>query len=159
MPANDDGGDDRRLTGKRLWGRGTVTADSALDLVLSSTRNLPIRYWQERFLFFGAEDENVHLITAGAFPVKLVPNKSHPVLALAPMPGGVGWRVCPCSSKRSFGGPQGHYIRQGCRLDYTRHEMDRDSYPVWKVVFPFPASRAGRLLFKGQVPEECFVRP
>lgn len=146
----------KRLTGIRLWsdlnGR---TADRDLDLVLGAVTKLPLRYWRERMFFFGASDKDLFHLTEGRFPRKRIPKHTHPIFALEPLPENAGFRVCPCSSKRSFGNHQFRYINKGCRLDYTHHEMDRDSYLLEALRMNIPESVGADLRFKGVVPPTC----
>jgi hypothetical protein len=147
----------RKLKGKKLWssGPGTITADNDLDLVLGSTRNLPLRYWRAGFFFFRAPDEKLLETTGGLFPAKLIRGKTHPVYALHQLPDQVGFKVCPCSSKRPFDRIQFRYIKKGCHLLHSNEHMSRNSFLVETVKFNIPPSMAYRLIFNGEVPATC----
>lgn len=105
--------------------------------------------------FFGAKDEELSGLTSSRFPGRVVSGKKHPVFSLKPLPEGVGFQVCPCSSKRPFEEGVFRYIEKGCRLRHTAYIMDRDSYLIELARFNIPVSMAGRLLFKGEVPADC----
>jgi hypothetical protein len=145
-----------RLDGKELWsaGFGSLTAGNDLDIVLGSVKNLPLKHWRRNLLFFNFRDEDFLEMTGGQFPAKLVKDKAHPVFSLKPRPGNAGFRVCPCSSKRPFNSRDYRYIVKGCRLLHTGYTMDRHSYLIENLRFNIPASIAGTLRFKGEVPEE-----
>lgn len=144
------------LTAHALWQRGaTVHAD--VDAVLPAAVNLPLRYWRERMLFWNAPDDQVHHLTQGRFPARLVRRKTHPVFALQALPDIVGFRVCPCSSARPWRIPSYRYIRKDCILEHTGKRTDRDSFLVEEVIFNIPAGLAFKLRFGGQVPPECLT--
>jgi len=140
-----------------LWAKQPVipTAENNLELVLGSTRNLPLRYWRAGFYFFRAEDEKLLELTSRHFPKKLVPGKSHPIYTLHQLPNQTGFKVCPCSSKRPFDKNRFRYIKKSCRLKHTRNSMDRDLFLIEAVKFNVPPSMAYRLFFWGEVPAEC----
>ena len=140
----------------QLWqSKRTVTADTHLELVLGSAHNLPLKYWKSNSFFFDAKDQELHRLTDGAFPKKLAARKSHPVFALYSLPNGIGFKVCPCSSKKPFDCSEFRFIAKDCRLEHTGYKMDRNSYLVESVEFNIPRSLAYKLWFKGLVPASC----
>lgn len=143
------------LGAKGPWNGTGKTAKKNLDLVLGSVVNLPLRYWSERMLFFGAPDEELSRLSNGVFPAKLVAKKTHPVFVLDVLPFGSGARVCPCSSQRPYRQGAFSFIRKGCRLLHTGTIQDRDAYLIDWLHFPLPPKMAYRLRFKGQVPQDC----
>jgi len=147
----------KKLDGKQLWSSGfsSLTAEDDLDIVLGSVIKLPLKYWRQNFFFSGAKDEDFLELTGGEFPKKLVKKHRHPVFAIKSMPGNIGFKVCPCSSKKPYKGRQYRYISKECRLLHTHHTMDRYSYLVEMAGFPIPAAIAYTLWFKGEVPAEC----
>ena len=147
------------FSGKGFWlkPRGTVTAESDLEEVLCSVRNLPLRFWRERFLFFGARDADLFSLTDSRFPGKLVRRKAHPVFALRALPDGAGFKVCPCTSKSPYAGSERRFIQEGCRLRYTGYVTDRESFLLENISFNIPPSIAYGLRFRGQVPSECLM--
>jgi len=146
-----------KFDGKRLWltKPATLTADRGLERILGSVLNLPIRYWRPHFFFFGTKDEDFSRLTDNQFPKKLVFGKTHPAFSLRPLPKGSGFKVCPCTSKRSFDKSHFRYIQKDCRLSHTGYVMDRNSYLVEDIIVNLPPSIANTLLFKGEVPSEC----
>ena len=145
------------LDARHLWSARsrTLTAPRDLAVVLGSVVNLPMKYWQPNFFFFGAPDHRLSQLSSGAFPAVTVPGKSHPVFTLRSLPDGVGFTVCPCSSKGPFDVEKYRFIRKGCHLGHSRYEMDRNSYLVEKIRINMPPDTGGRLRFKGEVPEKC----
>lgn len=124
-----------------------------LELLDPGIRQLPPRYWQPGMLFTGARDHFVRDLT-GVFPAKLGDKQaSHPLFVLQVL-GGLGHRVCPCSSK-DWG--ERRFIRGGCVLIYTSRATDRDSYLVESCPFNLPADPefTERLSFFGKVPADC----
>ena len=144
------------LSGKSLW-KATPTAARNLDMVLGSVVNLPLAYWQDHFFFMGAEDARLFQLSDGEFPKKTKPGKTHPVFTLKALPNHVGYRVCPCSSRKPFDRYHYRYIKKGCRLRFTNHEMDRNSYLVENILLNLPPTIAIKLRFKGQVPNVCLM--
>lgn len=139
-----------------LWpkGRRGTRASDNLDLVLSSATYLPLSLWRRNFLFFGAGDEKLLLMTGGEFPATLERGKTRPVFCLAAIPGGVGFKACPCSTRPRFGGRH-RFIPEGCTLLHTRWRTDKTSFLVERYAFPVPKSLSSTLTFKGEVPPEC----
>jgi len=139
----------------------SLTAEKSLDRVLGATLNLPLKYWRPRFYFTGAPDETIHELSGCEFPAAKPPaqlfHHTHPILALKSLPGTVGFKVSPCSSQKPYRRGRFRYIRAGCRLRYTDHVMDRDSYIIDNVRFNIPPSVAYRLRFFGEVPEACLA--
>lgn len=144
---------------KSLWEShpGTVTAKKDLDLILGSVTNLPLQYWRPFFLFFRAKDKDLLKITKNRFPAKLENGKTHPVFALQHLPNNVGFKVCPCSSKKPFYDKTYRYIKENTTLKHTGYMTDRNSFLVESVRFNMPATIAGKMLFKGEVPEDSIV--
>lgn len=127
--------------------------EQELELLGSGIRQLPPGYWQPGMLFKGARDHSVRDLT-GVFPAKLGDKQaSHPLFVLQVL-GGLGHRVCPCSSK-DWG--ERRFIRSGCVLQYTHRVTDRDSYLVESCPFNLPADPEfrKRLTFLGLVPSDC----
>lgn len=153
MRTNTEG----RPTSKELWtvSKQTLTADKNLAMILGSVKQLPLRYWQPLFFFTGVPDTDLRELSAGRFPVTSQPGKTHPVISLKPLPDRVGYKVSPCSSKRPWRLKHPRYIRKGCRLAYTGHEMDKNSYVLENIEVPIPPSVAVKISFRGQVPVEC----
>ena len=132
----------------------TMTAQKDLEAILGSVAGLPLPYWKERMFFRGLPDRSALNLSGGRFPAGPI-RGTHPVFSLTPQPNGVGFKVCPCSSKKPYHQGKFRYIRKGCRLIYTGHTLDRNSYLVEKVQFNIPRSIAVELRFMGQVPEAC----
>ena len=147
----------KKLDGKQLWSSGfaTLTAEGNLDIILGSVSKLPLKYWRKNFFFSGAKDEDFIKLTAGEFPKKLVPDHRHPLFSIKSLPGNSGFKVCPCSSKKSHKRREYRYINKGCRLLHTNYEMDRYSYLVEAASFNIPSAIAYGLWFKGEVPDKC----
>jgi hypothetical protein len=125
------------------------------EAVFGATAHLPIQFWISSMFFTGASDQDLTILTHGEFPKTMIPRKTHPIYSLVKLPDGVGVTVCPCTSRRPFGRGVFRYIRKGCRLRYTQHTMDRDSFLVEKVRFNIPRSVAYELRFRGEVPDGC----
>ena len=140
-----------------LWTnrRPTLTADRHLAAVLGSVKNLPMRYWRPFFFFMGTRDADLIELTGGRFPATTRPGKTHPVIALEPLPDNAGYKVSPCSSSRPWKPRNPRFIRKGCRLAYTGHAMDRNSFVVEDIEVPIPPQICAGLVFKGGVPAEC----
>jgi hypothetical protein len=140
-----------------LWPSSPVSEAlmANVEQVLGAVTHLPIRFWRPNMFFIGARDKDLTAFTNGQFPKTTVPGKSHPVYSLERLPEGVGVAVCPCTSRRPFGGGIFRYINKGCQLRHTQHTMDRDSFLVEKVRFNIPRSIAHELRFRGEVPDEC----
>jgi len=137
----------------------TMTAYRDLAAILGAMSRLPLRYWQERMFFTGARDSELLRLTGSRFPCKPGHEGTHPVFSLRPLPDGVGFKVCPCSSKRPLRTRSFRFIKKGCRLSHTGHVMDRNSYLVEAVRFSIPPSVASALFFRGQAPEKCLQGP
>jgi hypothetical protein len=131
------------------------TAERNLDLILPSAVSLPLTYWRERFLFNHALDEELFHQTSGLFPARIVPGKSHPVFTLKRLDDGMGFKVCPCTSKIPRGHVQYRFIRNGCVLKYSEIKTDRDSYILHWLFFNIPRSMALKVRFQGEVPKSC----
>lgn len=142
------------------WGKvkGTLQAKDHLEKVLVDNARLPLTFWRSRFLFFGAPDQELHRLTAGAFSPQASGWKTHPLYCLDILPDGIGARVCPCSSRRPSDVDKFRFIRKGCRLLHTGYVMDRNFHLIENLAFPVPRSLAQRVSFKGEVPEECLLR-
>jgi hypothetical protein len=140
-----------------IWSRPgrTLTAKKDIGLILASVKNLPVIYWRPFFFFTGAKDADFISLTTGEFPVTTLPGKTHPVIALKPLPDGAGYRVNPCSSQRPRHCNTLYFIKKGCRLAHTGHEMDRNSFVIAHIEVPLPASIASTLRFRGEVPVAC----
>ena len=147
----------RKLKAKSPWGKEskTLTAADNLEMVLAAVKNLPIKYWQPSYFFSGAGDEILSGMSDGEFPKKIVPGKTHPIFSLKPIQGNAGYEACPCSSSKPYGRGHFRYIQKGCRLGYTGHIMDRNSYLVESIRLNIPRSVAFELRFKGEVPGSC----
>jgi len=143
--------------GMDLWST-THSKDKLVEnvkVVLGAVAHLPIRFWKPKMFFTGARDEELAEITDERFPAKVVPGKSHPVYALKELPENVGFAVCPCTSTKPYSRGVFRFIRKGCRLRYTQHTMDRNSFLVEMCRFNIPRSIAYVLRFKGEVPDKC----
>jgi hypothetical protein len=140
-----------------LWSVSSTseTLMKNVEAVLGAVTHLPISFWKPNMFFTGARDDDLSLFTNGQFPKTNIPGKSHPVYSLRKLPQGVGFTVCPCSSKRPFSRGAFRYIRKGCQLGHTGHVMDRDSYLIERSRFNVPRSIAYELRFRGEVREEC----
>lgn len=154
------------LMSKKSKGKGSgfwsetkrdLTANNDLAVVLCSTINLPMRYWRSNFLFTGAMDEDLYEMTFGVFPAKPLPEKTHPVFCVQPLPHGVGAKVHPCSTKKPWkrGNQKPRYVQEGCSLLYTGFQIDNDSYLLAMIRLTIPSSMAMDLHFRGEVPAEC----
>lgn len=146
----------RPLEPSGLWAATprTLTADRDLDQILGSVRGLPLRYWKKRMLFRGLPDRWARKWTGRQFPVRRSTG-THPVFSLAKLPGGIGWRVCPFSSKRPYQQTAFRYIQAGCRLQPTGYVLDRNSYLIEHIRINIPRAFATTLRFTGIVPEAC----
>ena len=144
---------------KELWSRrpGAPTAGMNLSLVLVTGSQLPVRFWKPFFFFKGAGDPDLLRLSGGRFPLTTTPGKTHPVISLEPLPGLIGYRVCPCSTKKPFRARVIRYIRKGCRLLHTDRVMDQNSYVIESVEIPLPAALASKLRFQGEAPVECII--
>jgi hypothetical protein len=114
---------------------------------------MPFQLWEERFYFRGALNTALREKT-GRFPARLgKAGETHPVYLLRKL-GNFGFRACPCTSKKHN---SSKYIRQGCVLEHTTREMDRDSYILEHMSFNLSEDDAFRrkLVFQGRVPETC----
>jgi len=124
-----------------------------LERIGPGIKRLPPCYWEPRMLFSGASDARVKELT-GEFPHTVASRKStHPLFVLKTLQN-LAQRVCPCSTK-DWGVRR--YIRKGCVLHYSEKVTDRVSYLVESCSFNLPMEPAftHRLVFLGQVPEEC----
>jgi hypothetical protein len=106
----------RHLDSKRSRTRsgGALTPDTSLDPNLGAVRNLPFIYWRPRFYFSEAPDEDPLELSAGQFPRKPIPRKTHPVFSPKSAPNSAGFTVCPCSYKKSGKNSAYQHIRTGC---------------------------------------------
>ena len=146
------------LQASSLWStspRG-MTADRHLEAVLGSVTRLPLPHWKDGMFFKGFPDESAWELSGGRFPAGPI-RGTHPVFSLKAQPDSVGFRVCPCSSKRPYHGETVRYVRKGCCLLHTGHIVDRNSYLVEECRFNIPRSLAAELRFLGQVPEDCIA--
>ena len=134
---------------------GSLTAARDLELVLTPNARIPLKYWRRNFWFVGAGDERLHSLTGGEFSREIVPDHTHPLFAVRVLEHGIGCTVCPCSSQTPYQASAYRFIRQGCVLLHTGHVMDRNSYLIEGLAFSVPASMAGEVAFKGEVPEPC----
>lgn len=134
-----------------------MTAEKDLDLVLGSAVSLPIRYWRPFFFFMGASDNDLLQLSDGRFPLTTAAGKTHPVISLKPLPGLIGFKVCPCSTRPPWRARLRRYIKKGCRLAHTGYVMEKDSYVIEHIEIPIPPDLAAKLSFKGQVPVDCIV--
>ena len=132
-----------------IWGlpRRTMTADTDLELVLVDNARIPLVFWRENFFFKGGRNQTLQTLTRGKFPAKADPRGTHPVFALKPLVGGIGFRVFPCSSS----GGSKRWIDKNTKLLHTGYTMDRMSYIIDRIPFTIPASQATTLAFKGEV--------
>jgi hypothetical protein len=138
-----------------IWAeQGSITAFRKIDLILPAATYLPLAHWRKNFLFFGAKDKKLLLATGGEFPAALEREKSRPVFCIAPVYGGVGFKVCPCSTRHPFS-RHFRYVPEGCTLLHTGRVTDKRSFLVERFTFPIPRSLAMDLTFKGEVPPEC----
>ena len=146
-----------KLTHTSLWSRESksFTADTHLELILGSVTQLPMKYWSKNQFFTSASDDMLHRLSEGNFPAKRVPDKRHPILALKALPEGVGFRVCPCTSRRPYDKTAYRYVRKNCILDHTGYRMDRDSFLLEWLQLNLPASMASEVRFRGKVPDDC----
>ena len=128
-----------------------------VERISGAVTHLPLAHWKEKMFFVGAEDRELDNLTEGKFPAKVVHRKTHPIFSLRSLPGGCGFVVCPCSSKRPYSQKTIHLIREGCKLIHTGYVMDRTSYLVDHIRFSIPRLVAYSLWFKGEVPNECIV--
>ena len=142
---------------KSLWKSetGSVTADKNLELILTTNARLPLRFWRTHFWFIGLSDKTLLGLTEGLFPRKLKGDKWRPLFSLERMANGVGFKVCPCSSKKPFNMNEFRFVIEGCRLLHTNHVLDRNSYLVEEITVNIPTSMALDVRFKGEVPEPC----
>jgi len=132
-----------------IWGypRRTMTAESDLERVLVDNARIPLAFWRKNFFFKGGRNQTLHTLTQGTFPAKADPRGTHPVFALKPIAGGIGFRVCPCSSS----GGSNRWVNKNTRLLHTGFAMDKTSYIIDRIPFTVPASQAETLAFKGEV--------
>ena len=132
------------LTGTALWSDRpqTLTADKHLDAVLGSVVRLPLKYWKKHYFFTSAADDMLYRLSGGSFPARRIPGKRHPILALKPLPDGIGFQVCPCTSRRPYDKSVYRYVKKGCRLNYTGFRTDRNSFMLEWLRLNIPASLA-----------------
>lgn len=132
-----------------IWGhpRRTMTADTDLELVLVDNARIPLAFWRKNFFFKGGRNQTLHSLTQGIFPAKADPMGTHPVFALKPIAGGIGFRACPCSSS----GGSNRWVNKNTKLLHTGFAMDKTSYIIDSIPFTIPASQAKTLAFKGEV--------
>lgn len=132
-----------------IWGqpRRTMTADTHLELVLVNNARIPLAFWRENFFFKGGRNQTLHTLTKGQFPAKADPQGTHPVFALKPVAGGIGFRVYPCSSS----GKSNRWIDKHTKLLHTDFAIEKTSYIIDRIPFTIPASQATTLAFKGEV--------
>lgn len=145
------------LTPQTFWSTHpcqTVLQEN-IENVLGAVVHLPLKYWKEKMFFVGALDDELAEFTRGRFPASVVPGKSHPVFALKPVPGRIGFVVCPCTSKKPRKSESFFFIIIGCELLHTGMCMDRNSYILEEIRFPIPRSLAFAIRFLGEVPERC----
>ena len=126
-----------------------------IENVLGAVVHLPLKYWKSKMFFMGALDVELAEFTGGQFPARLVSGKSHPVFSLKPLLGGIGFMVCPCTSRKPRKSEFLLFVLDGCELLHTRTRMDRNSYILQEIRFPIPRSLAFALRFLGEVPEKC----
>ncbi|NDY73839.1 hypothetical protein DO021_18915 [Desulfobacter hydrogenophilus] len=140
-----------KLTFDSIWGkqRRTMTADTDLELVLVDGARLPLSLWRKHFFFKGGLNLTLKTLTRGIFPAKANPKGTHPIVALNPVAGGIGFSVCPCSSS---GYRHKTWVDKGTSLFYTGHIMEKTTYFVDHIRFNIPASEAVKLRFKGEIP-------
>lgn len=129
-----------------------------LKKILGSVTRLPLKFWKRNMFFFGAGDRQLHELSQGRFPAKVDKKKSHPIFALEPLPQGIGFKVCPCSSKKPYDLPSFRFIIKGCKLLHTGYITDRNSYLVENITFNIPRSLAIKMRFRGETPETCIRR-
>jgi len=141
--------------GGSFWSPKPPSQFSSRDIesILGAVIRLPLPYWQPRMFFLGARDKELLQLTERRFPVK--PKRSHPIFSLEALPDRVGFRVCPCSSRKPYDTRRYRFIEKGCTLLHTGNSMDRNSYLVEKVTFNIPPSVARALRFWGEVPGNC----
>jgi hypothetical protein len=106
-------------------------------------------------IFLGLKDTRFRDLSEGLFPAKATRGGTHPLFSLKKLPDGIGFKVCPCSSKRQFGEGPLRYIKKGCVLLHTGEALDRASHLVESIRFNIPSSEAFRLRLLGEVPPEC----
>ena len=133
----------------------SITVEKNLELILVSNARIPIKYWRPNFRFTGLGDESLHNLTGGEFPKKLETGKKHPIFSLDRLSDGIGFKVCPCSSKRPFNMHRYRYVRKGCRLLHTNEIVDRHSYLVENITLNIPPALYRETKFRGEVPEAC----
>ena len=143
------------LTPQTFWSSHShqMALQDNVENVLGAVAHLPLKYWKEKMFFMGALDDELAQFTGGQFPARVVPGKSHPVFSLKPIPGRIGFMVCPCTSRKPLKSEPYIYIITGCELLHTRMRMDRNSYILREIRFPIPRSLAFALRFLGEVPE------
>lgn len=127
-----------------------------LEVMGPNVRRIPFALWEDRFFFRGALNTVLREKT-GSFPCKLgKKGETHPVFLLQKV-GNYAFRTCPCTSKRK---PGVRYVRMGCILEYTKREMDKDSYILEQYSFNLSADEAFHrdLFFEGRVPETCLKK-
>ena len=145
------------LTPQAFWSshpRRTALQDN-IENVLGAVAHLPLKYWKSKMFFKGALDDDLADFTSGQFPARVVSGKFHPVFSLKPVPGRIGFVVCPCTSRKPRKSESYLYIIIGCELLHTKTRMDRNSYILREIQFPVPRSLAFALRFLGEVPERC----
>jgi hypothetical protein len=134
---------------------GSFTAAASVHLILTSNARIPMRYWRPYFRFIGLRDATLHSLSDGAFPRKLEAGKMHPLFSLERLADGIGFKLCPCSSKKPFEMSRYRYIREGCQLLHTEEIVDRNSYLVENITLNIPPSMYRDMKFRGEVPEAC----
>ncbi len=144
----------RASSGKAFWSIGEVVKGDIAGL-LPHLKCLPVQHWKPGMFFAGASDKALGKLTGGRFPATTSPGKTHPVYCLDILPDGIGAVACPCTSRSPLDEQNRRFIRKGCRLTHTGHLLDRDSHLIESARLPVPPSIAGRLHFRGKVPDEC----
>ena len=119
----------------------------------SAITKLPVMFWEEKMLFWGAKDKKLRKATQ-IFPNRLRKDKTtHPIFILKKI-ANFGFKVCPCTSSRHS---KAKYIEQGCVLEITHYKMDRNSYLLEEFNFNLPREHNWNrdLRFGGKVPCAC----
>ncbi len=143
-----------RLTFDAIWEkpRRSLSAQTDLDLVLVDGVHLPLAQWRENFFFMGGPNQMFKTLTRGNFPAKADPEGTHPVFALKPVAGGIGFAACPCSSS---GRNNRKWVDRGTALIHTGYVMKKTCYIIDRFRFNMPPSEALKLVFQRGDPSGC----
>lgn len=139
-----------------IWNTPTwPSRDEWKEVLGEAVQNIGAALWEPGMFFKGAADNDLKELTR-VFPRELNRHSTHPIYILN-RNANLGHVLCPCTSKQQ---KNADYIVQGCKLRYTGHVMDRNSYLLKWLEFRLPRNSSAfeGLYYMGIVPEECITR-